>query len=81
MTKLYDIKRGSKIYEEVVTDKGEQPGSYLVFKRLDGAYSVCIAHDKEGSALMDDGREAIVHLSAATPLVAYKDGYKIQEES
>lgn len=78
--KLFQIKPGAKIYEEVITNDESQPGSYLIFKRLDGAYSICSAYDKEGDNLMNGHDVAIVHLSASTPLVEYKDGYKIERE-
>jgi len=60
--KLYDIPRGSKIYE-----KCSDGSDWFIFDHLDGAYSFC--KTEEG---------AIVHLSAAAPLKKYKDGYKLK---
>lgn len=61
--KLYSIPRGSKVYVGA-TDGSE----YIIFNRLDGAYSHCTTENGE-----------TVHLSATTPLEEYKDGYKITE--
>jgi hypothetical protein len=73
--KLYSLKRGSKIYEEVDdTNLIHHKGSYIIFHRLDGAYSFCMAHKKDGEEI------GSIHLSASTPLVKYKDGYKIGEK-
>ena len=62
--KLYDIKKGSKIYEEA-----SDGSKYLIFDHLDGAYSY-IETEKGG----------IVHLHGTTPLVEFEDGYKIADE-
>ena len=79
MTKLYEIPRNSKIYESVAIDGKTVKDSWVKFMHLDGMYSYCEAYNKEGDLLMEskNGQVAVVHLSASTPLVAYKDGYKI----
>lgn len=73
---LHQIERGSLIYEDVqvgdpdtvlTTVKGP-----IVFDHLDGMYSYCYLqrdHDK------------VIHLYRFTPLVKYKDGYKIAKET
>lgn len=60
--KLYDLKNKSKIYEEC-----SDGSKYVIFNKIDGAYSHCTT-EKKGT----------VHLSAVTPLVEYKNGYKIK---
>lgn len=62
---LRDIKKGSKLYLE--TDLGEE---VFIFDHLDGVYSYCYG---------ENNKNRIIHLSFATPLGEYKDGYKIKE--
>jgi hypothetical protein len=62
--RLYDIKKGSKIYEEC-SDGSE----YFVFDHLDGMYSYCKTE-----------KGATVHLAGGASLIPYKDGYKIGKE-
>lgn len=58
--KLYDIKNGSKIYEEC------SDGSlFFIFEHPDGMYSYCTT-EKGGT----------VHLGMTQELKIYKDGYK-----
>ena len=59
--KLYEIKEGSKIYEEC-----SDGSKYIIFDHLDGAYSYC-----------ETEKGGIIHLSASTPLTDFKDGYSI----
>jgi hypothetical protein len=61
MTRLFDIDRESKIYGEC-----SDGSAYLIFHRLDGAYSYCTT-EKGG----------VIHLSVGTPLEKHEDGYKI----
>ncbi len=62
--KLYEIEKESKIYEEC-----SDGSDHFIFNHLDGMYSYCTT-EKGG----------VVHLAGATPLVKYKDGYKIGKE-
>ena len=62
MTRLWDIKEQSKIYE-----KCSDGSTFLIFDHIDGMYSYCTT-EKGG----------VVHLSFSTPLKEYKDGYKIK---
>lgn len=59
---LYEIKKGSRIYADL-----SDGSKYLVFDHLDGMYSYCKT-EKGG----------VTNLSRFTPLVEYKDGYKIR---
>ena len=63
--KLYDLKKGDKIFEET-SDGGKE----ITFDHLDGAFSYCLT-DKGG----------VVHLSACTPLEKVEGGYKIKHEN
>lgn len=60
--KLYEIPRQSKIYEEV-----SDGSSYFTYDHEDGMYSYCVSE-----------KGAVVHLYIGTPMVEYKDGYKIK---
>lgn len=60
--KLYDIKKGSKIY--CPCSDGSR---YVIFDHLDGMYSVCTT-EKGG----------VFHLSASAPLKPFKDGFEIE---
>ena len=60
--KLYDIKKGRKIYIEC-----SDGSKYIVFDHIDGMYSYCTTQ-----------KGGVVHLSASSPLKNYKDGYKIE---
>lgn len=70
MTRLYDLPRdkGVKIYGAKDT---EGKDVVIIFGHLDGMYSCCWIENKP---------DKVVHLSANTPLVVYKDGYKLKEE-
>lgn len=61
--RLYDIPEKSKLYEPC-SDGSE----FTMFDHLDGAYSYCVSE-----------KGAVVHLSASTPLIKYKDGFKIKK--
>lgn len=61
---LKDIKKGSKIYDEL-----SDGSTYLIFDHLDGMYSYC-----------ETEKGGVINLSFATPLKEYKDGYKIGRE-
>lgn len=67
--KLYELPRdeGVKLYGLTHLNGDEVT---VIFGHLDGAYSYCWAEGQPDN---------VVHLSASTPLVAYKDGYKIDE--
>lgn len=67
--KLHEIPRNSKIYGFAVLGEDEDE-SVIIFNHIDGAYSHCHIEGKE---------DKVVHLSASTPLVKYKDGYKLDE--
>jgi hypothetical protein len=62
--KLYEIKRGSKLYEE--TDDGSK---VITFDTIDGMYSHCTT--EKGNVL---------HIGASTELEGFKDGYKIKQQ-
>jgi len=65
--KLHEIPRESKIYGYEVS--GED-NPVIVYDHLDGMYSVCY---------IEGNLEKIVHLSASTPLVKYRDGFKLDD--
>lgn len=62
MMKLWGIPKNSKIYCKV-----NDGSSYVIFHHIDGMYSFCKSE-----------KGKICHLSASTPLIPKKDGYKIQ---
>lgn len=71
--KLYDLKKGSKIYETIGSSVGkvynDTPDTDpVIFDHLDGVYSYCY---------LQSDPKIVVHLSASCPMVEYKDGYKI----
>lgn len=70
--KLYDLERDKniKIYGAKAQDTGED--IVIIFGHLDGMYSYCWIEDE-----VNGDTDKVVHLSASTPLTAYKDGYKI----
>ncbi len=73
MPKLYELKKGAKIYETIASSVGkvfnETPDTDpVIFDHIDGMYSYCY---------LESDPKLVVHLSASTPLEAYKDGYKI----
>jgi hypothetical protein len=84
--KLYELPRGenTRIYKIRVFSEStkEEREVVLLFDHIDGAYSVCYMEDMEGNLILEGRkrRPAIVHLSASTPLVKYKNGYKIAEK-
>ena len=59
--KLYELKKGSKIYCET-SDGGE----YIIFDHIDGMYSYCTTE-----------KGAVVHLWSATELEKKDDGYQL----
>lgn len=61
--RLFNMQKGIKIYEEC-----SDGSKYFIFDHADGMYSYCITEKLNP-----------VHLAMATPLVKYKDGYKIKE--
>lgn len=67
--KLSEIPMDSKIYGYEIS--GEDEGTVIIFKHLDGVSSHCHVEGKP---------EKIVHLSPSTPLVKYKDGFKLDEK-
>jgi hypothetical protein len=78
-TKLYNIKRGSKIYgEKLALNSEDAKERVIIFDHIDGMYSYCEIQELDGDTTLNkDGSKAVVHLSCVTPLVAYKDGYRI----
>lgn len=71
--KLYEIPRGSKIYGfEFISEGGDEKNEEKIiqFNHIDGAYSHCNIWGEP---------EKTLHLSASTPLVKYKDGFKLDE--
>lgn len=79
MPKLYEIERGSIIYEKAValTDDGEIESHAIRFQNLDGAYSYCTGLDKDLNTILVNGTDMVVHLSASVDLVEHEDGYKL----
>lgn len=73
--KLYELPRdqGVKIYGFKDIDNNNLT---IIFGHIDGAYSYCWIEDK-----VNGDTDQIVHLSASTPLVKYKDGYKVKEDN
>lgn len=65
--KLYEIPRDSRIKLETENDNGEKLGDFIVFKKLDGAYSYCRV---EGGSPDD-----ILHLSASIELELTDQGH------
>lgn len=61
MMKLYEIPRGSKIYESA-----SDGSSYITFHTLDGLFSYC--ETEKGHP---------VHLKATVELQQHPDGYKL----
>jgi len=59
--KLHEIDKGSKIHCDVSDES-----KYVTFNKIDGMYSHCTS--EKGNT---------IHLSASTPLVKHKDGYRI----
>ena len=75
ITQLYNIEKGSKIYEKVGERKNgmwEYKDSVIIFDHIDGMYSYCY---------VENHPNRVLHLKAWTPLVKYKDGYKIAKEA
>jgi len=75
-TPLHKLERGAKIYSPLMgmigkvffeSDSEKDP---IIFDHIDGMYSYCYLQSKP---------EMVVHLNASTPLVPYKDGWKIQD--
>lgn len=60
--KLYDIPRRSKILVDV-----SDGSSFVIFDHIDGMYSYC-----------ETEKGGILHLKATTPLVQYREAYKIE---
>lgn len=59
--KLWDLRRGDKIYVDC-TDGSK----YVIFDHLDGMYSY-----------NETEKGGVLHLLGGTPLEKHKDGYKI----
>lgn len=62
--KLYEIPQGSRIKAETFNEKGKS-GDYIIFHRIDGAYSYCTI----------EGTEEVCHLSANEELRLTEGGY------
>lgn len=69
--KLYDLPQRADPAPRIYGAKEQDTGKDIVilFSHLDGAYSYCTI----------EGTDKVVHLSAATPLTKFEDGYKIGE--
>ena len=52
--KLYEIPQGSRIKAETFNDKNEKLGDFIIFHKLDGAFSYCTI----------EGTDEVGHLSA-----------------
>lgn len=65
--KLYELPRDKDIKIYGFDDSNGDPVT-IIFGHIDGAYSYC---------WFENSPEDVVHLSASTPLKAYKDGYKV----
>jgi hypothetical protein len=76
--KLYELKKGAKIYEQLMSNVGkvffesDVENDPIIFDHVDGMYSYCY---------LESNPKMVVHLSASTPLEAYKDGYKIADHT
>lgn len=76
--KLYDLQKGAKLYETLGTMVGNvwtpsnDEDDPVIFDHLDGAYSYCY---------LQSDPKIVVHISAAAPLVRYKDGYKLETDN
>jgi len=57
--------KGVKIYDKTISDGS----TFLVFHHTDGMYSYCET-EKGGP----------IHLHVSTPLIPYKDGYRVVQE-
>lgn len=77
--KLYELERDKniKIYLEDNASWTEENGDevtlvnpVVIFGHIDGMYSYC---------WLEKYPDKIVHLNASTPLIKFKDGYKIGE--
>ncbi len=60
--KLYEIPKGSKIYEEC-----SDGSKHIVFDHLDGPYGYC-----------ETEKGGVVYIHRLTSLVEFEDGYKIK---
>ena len=63
--KLYEIPKGSRIKAETSNERGKL-GDYIIFHKLDGAYSYCTVEGKPGE---------VCHLSANQDLELSDEGY------
>jgi len=65
--KLHEIPQGSRIKAETFNGKNEKLGDFIVFHRLDGAYSYCTV----------DGTDEVCHLSANQELKEVSGYYEL----
>jgi len=65
--KLYEIPRGSRIKAETSNESGKL-GDYIIFHKLDGAYSYCTVEGRPGE---------VCHLSANQDLKLNGDYYEL----
>ena len=70
MTRPHDLERDKDIPLYGLMDS-EGNKVTIIFGHIDGAYSYCWIKDTD----------TVVHLHASTPLVKYKDGYKVKEQT
>jgi hypothetical protein len=63
--KLFEIPRGSRIKAETTKEDGTKAGDFIIFERLDGAFSYCTI----------EGNDEVVHLSASQELELSDEGY------
>lgn len=65
--RLYDIPRFSRIKAETHDDHGNKLGDFIIFHKLDGAYSYCTI----------EGTDTPCHLGAFQPLKKVGDYYEL----
>ena len=72
--KLYELEKGAKIYEQLMSKVGKvffesnKEDDPIIFDHVGGMYSYCYLESKP---------KMVVHLSASTPMEPYGDGWRI----
>jgi hypothetical protein len=75
LTLLYNLPKGSKIYTKVVRridGRDEYEDGVVILDHVDGMYSYCYLQNRP---------DKLIRLKAWTPLIKFKDGYKIAPEA